>query len=126
MTIQGDALSGAAEPDFALAESIWEPVYRSRDAQEGPLAFREGLLAKAPRHLAALRAAAKAAGWGKPPPKGRARGLAVHESFGSIAAGLALGVLALRTGSFWYGAGLHATIAVFMDLLAGLPRLKGT
>ena len=27
---------------FALAEQIWEPVYRSADAQEGPAAFREG------------------------------------------------------------------------------------
>jgi uncharacterized protein len=40
------------------------------------------------------------------------------EAFGSIAAGLALGVLALRTRSFWYGAFLHGAIAVWMDLLA--------
>ena len=26
---------------FAAAERIWEPVYRSEDAQEGPLAFRD-------------------------------------------------------------------------------------
>ncbi|WP_110207808.1 enoyl-CoA hydratase/isomerase family protein [Nocardioides daejeonensis] len=26
---------------FAAAEEIWEPVYRSRDAQEGPAAFRD-------------------------------------------------------------------------------------
>jgi membrane protease YdiL (CAAX protease family) len=47
------------------------------------------------------------------------------EAYGSIVAGLALGLLALRTGSFWYGAGLHATVAVTMDLFAGLPRLAG-
>jgi enoyl-CoA hydratase/carnithine racemase len=27
---------------FDVAEQIWEPVYRSADAQEGPAAFREG------------------------------------------------------------------------------------
>jgi enoyl-CoA hydratase/carnithine racemase len=27
---------------FRYAEEIWEPVYRSEDAQEGPAAFREG------------------------------------------------------------------------------------
>ena len=26
---------------FAEAERIWEPVYRSADAQEGPAAFRD-------------------------------------------------------------------------------------
>ncbi len=46
------------------------------------------------------------------------------EAYGSVVAGLALGALALRTGSFWYGAGIHAVIAVVMDLAAGLPRLK--
>ena len=29
------------EAAFARAEAIWEPVYRSEDAQEGPRAFRE-------------------------------------------------------------------------------------
>lgn len=28
--------------DYDLAEQIWEPVYRSEDAQEGPSAFRDG------------------------------------------------------------------------------------
>jgi len=27
---------------FAEAERIWDPVYRSEDAQEGPAAFRDG------------------------------------------------------------------------------------
>jgi isoquinoline 1-oxidoreductase beta subunit len=33
--------------------------------------------------------AARQAGWGTPPPPGRARGLALHESFGSIVAQVA-------------------------------------
>jgi isoquinoline 1-oxidoreductase beta subunit len=51
-----------------------------------PLAYRRRLLAKHPRPLAALDLAAAKAGWGAPLPKGRGRGLAVHESFGSIVA----------------------------------------
>jgi isoquinoline 1-oxidoreductase beta subunit len=53
-------------------------------AKREPLEYRRALLAKAPRILAVLNLAAEKAGWGTPPPHGRARGLAVHESFGSI------------------------------------------
>jgi isoquinoline 1-oxidoreductase beta subunit len=58
-------------------------------AQQDPLAYRRARLAKHPRHLAALELAAKRAGWGTPLPKGRFRGLAVHESFGSCVAQVA-------------------------------------
>ena len=44
-----------------------------------PLAFRLALLADAPRHAAVLRLAAEKAGWGTPPPEGRARGIALAE-----------------------------------------------
>ena len=40
------------------------------------------------------------------------------EAYGSIPAALALGVLAVRTGSFWYGAILHVAVAWTMDVLA--------
>ncbi len=53
-------------------------------AKKDPLAYRRELLAKSPRVLAVLDRAAKEAGWGTPLPAGRARGIAVHESFGSI------------------------------------------
>ena len=46
------------------------------------------------------------------------------EALGSIIAGIALGVLALRTRSFWYGALLHGVIAVWMDLLSAWPYLS--
>ncbi|MBI3182064.1 MAG: CPBP family intramembrane metalloprotease [Myxococcales bacterium] len=39
------------------------------------------------------------------------------EALGSVLAGVALGVLALRTRSFWYGALLHGVVAVWMDVL---------
>jgi isoquinoline 1-oxidoreductase subunit beta len=51
-----------------------------------PLALRRALLAQQPRHLAALELAAKQAGWGKPLPKDKARGIAVHESFNTTVA----------------------------------------
>ena len=51
-----------------------------------PVAFRLSLLEGLPRHQAVLQRAAEAAGWGQPLPAGVARGVALHESFGSIVA----------------------------------------
>jgi len=56
------------------------------NAKQDPLAFRRALLRRAPRHLAVLDLAADKAGWGGALPAGRARGLALHESFGSVVA----------------------------------------
>ncbi|MCX2861545.1 xanthine dehydrogenase family protein molybdopterin-binding subunit [Paucibacter sp. PLA-PC-4] len=58
-------------------------------AKTDPLQFRLALLAKKPRHKAVLEAAAAKAGWGKPLAKGRFRGIAVAESFGSYVAEVA-------------------------------------
>ncbi len=51
-----------------------------------PLAYRRKLLAGNTRALAVLNAAATLSGWGSAPAAGHARGIAYHESFGSIAA----------------------------------------
>ena len=62
------------------------------ETRQDPLAFRRALLKDAPRHLAVLNLAADKAQWGKPLPagrEGRARGIALHESFGSIVAQVA-------------------------------------
>jgi uncharacterized protein len=40
------------------------------------------------------------------------------EAFGSIVAGVALGILALRTRSIWYGVLVHGGVAVFMDVIS--------
>jgi isoquinoline 1-oxidoreductase beta subunit len=56
------------------------------ETQQDPLAFRQALLKDAPRYLAVLNLAAEKAGWGTPLPAGQARGIALHESFGSIVA----------------------------------------
>jgi isoquinoline 1-oxidoreductase beta subunit len=58
-------------------------------AGRDPLEFRRKLLAKSPRHLGALNAAAEKAGWGTPLPKGVYRGLAQNCGFGSYAAAVA-------------------------------------
>jgi isoquinoline 1-oxidoreductase beta subunit len=58
-------------------------------AGKDPLDFRRALLKGAPRHLAAVELAAERAGWGTPLPAGRARGIAVHFSFGSYVAEVA-------------------------------------
>ncbi|HSW14752.1 MAG TPA: molybdopterin cofactor-binding domain-containing protein, partial [Solimonas sp.] len=54
-----------------------------------PVAYRRHLLAKHPRHLGVLKLAAEKSGWGGPLPAGCARGIAVHESFGSFLAQVA-------------------------------------
>ena len=59
------------------------------ETQQDPLAFRRALLKDSPRHLAVLNLAAEKAGWGTPLPAGHARGIALHESFGSIVAEVA-------------------------------------
>src|SRR5437773_2352490 len=54
-----------------------------------PFELRRKLLAKSPRDLGVLELAAEKAGWGKPLPAGRARGIAVHASFESYTAQVA-------------------------------------
>jgi isoquinoline 1-oxidoreductase beta subunit len=61
----------------------------ARTAGIDPLEYRRRLLAGHPRHLGVLELAAAKAGWGSPLPAGRARGIAVHESFGSYVAQVA-------------------------------------
>jgi isoquinoline 1-oxidoreductase beta subunit len=60
-------------------------------AGKDPVEFRLALLAKHPRHVGALKLAAEKAGWDKPFAKsgGRGRGVAVHESFGTVVAQVA-------------------------------------
>ena len=58
-------------------------------AKQDPLMFRQQLLKEAPRYLAVLNLAASKANWSSTLPAGRARGIALHESFGSIVAQVA-------------------------------------
>jgi isoquinoline 1-oxidoreductase beta subunit len=61
------------------------------DARQDPIAFRLALLKDMPRHAAVLRLVAEKSGWpgfgaSRTLPAGQARGVALHESFGSIVA----------------------------------------
>ena len=77
---------GNTHTAFAMESMVDELAHA---AGRDPLELRSALLREKPRHLRALRAAAEMAGWGKAAPAGRARGLAMHESFGSIIAQVA-------------------------------------
>jgi isoquinoline 1-oxidoreductase subunit beta len=91
--------------DFAMRNShvpvgVWRSVNHSQNAffKESfvdemafaagvdPYLFRRKLLAKKPRELAVLEAAAKQAGWGASLPSGILRGMALHNSQSSICA----------------------------------------
>jgi isoquinoline 1-oxidoreductase beta subunit len=70
-----------------VVESFIDEV--AHEAGKDPYEFRRNLLAKHPRHYGVLKLAAEKAGWGRPLPKGRGRGIAQHESFGSFVAQVA-------------------------------------
>ncbi len=74
---------GASFQGFAVEAFVDE---LATTAGRDPYQFRHDLLSKAPRHRAVLDLAAQKSGWGTPLPKGRARGIAVMEAFGSILA----------------------------------------
>lgn len=79
---------GATHAAMAMEHTIDQLAGR---AKIDPVEYRRALYtrAKADRHLAALNLAAEKAGWGAPCSDGYARGIAVHESFGSVVANVA-------------------------------------
>lgn len=93
----------AHNPQLGVPTGFWRSVGSSQNAfflecfidelaeaaGKDPVEFRRGLLGASPRHLRALELAAEKAGWGTPLPAGRARGVAVAESFGSTVAEVA-------------------------------------
>jgi isoquinoline 1-oxidoreductase beta subunit len=99
----GAVLVDAAMPEVGLRLGWWRSVYASQNAfpeecfldelaaaaGQDPLAFRLAHLPEASRLRAPLRLAAEKAGWGRPLPSGRGRGIACHTSFGSHVAEVA-------------------------------------
>lgn len=61
----------------------------AREKGQDPVELRRRLLKEQPRHLGVLELCAKKAGWKKPVEAGRARGVAVHASYGSWVAQIA-------------------------------------
>jgi isoquinoline 1-oxidoreductase beta subunit len=92
-----------ANPSLPLSTWFWRSVGSSQNAWmvecfldevaraggKDPLELRRKLLAGKPRHLAVLEKVAAAATWGEPMAEGRARGIAMHESFGAFVAQVA-------------------------------------
>ncbi|MDQ1080638.1 xanthine dehydrogenase family protein molybdopterin-binding subunit [Pseudoroseomonas cervicalis] len=58
-------------------------------AGQDPLAYRRALLRDSPRHLAVLDRVAAMAGWGRPLPPGRGRGIALDAAYESVVAQVA-------------------------------------
>ena len=79
---------GATHTAFAMEHTIDQ---LARKAGKDPVAYRLEMYkrAGADRHTAALQLAADKAGWTTPAPAGWTRGVAVHESFGSVVAQVA-------------------------------------
>ncbi|MCL4865426.1 MAG: xanthine dehydrogenase family protein molybdopterin-binding subunit, partial [Gemmatimonadales bacterium] len=77
---------GSSQNGFIVEGFIDEVAHA---AGKDPFEFRRALLAGHPRHRGVLELAAEKAGWGTPLPAGRARGIAVVESFGSFVAEVA-------------------------------------
>ncbi len=92
-----------AKPDLPVTTHWWRSVGSSQNAYvtecffdelaalggQDPVELRLRYLTEHPRHRRVLEVAAREAGWGTSLPEGRARGVAVHESFRSIVAEVA-------------------------------------
>ncbi len=61
----------------------------AKAAGKDPLEFRRSLMARHPKHLAVLNAAAERGDWGKPLPAGRFRGIAQFMGYASYSAAVA-------------------------------------
>ncbi|MEX0604332.1 MAG: molybdopterin cofactor-binding domain-containing protein [Marinobacter sp.] len=74
---------GHSHNGFAV-ETFMDEVAHSLG--QDPFEFRRRLIAHEPRHLAVLERAAALGNWGDAPASGRARGIALHQSFGTYVA----------------------------------------
>jgi len=77
---------GSTHTAFAAETFIDEAA---EAAGRDPIEFRLSMLEPNSRHATVLKLAAEKAEWAKPPSKGRFRGVAVAESFGSVVAQIA-------------------------------------
>jgi isoquinoline 1-oxidoreductase subunit beta len=90
-------------------------------AGKDPLAYRLALLdpAKSAKHVAALKLAAKRAGWGSKLPPGFARGVAVHETYDTVVAEIAeVSLINGQPRVHRVVAGVHCGLAVNPAIIA--------
>jgi isoquinoline 1-oxidoreductase beta subunit len=109
---------GATHTAMVMEHTIDQLAHK---AGKDPADYRRELYkrAGAQRHIAALDLACQKAGWGQPLPAGTARGLAVHESFGSVVAQVA--EVSLKDGQPKVGrvvTAIDCGVAVAPDLVA--------
>ena len=103
---------GHSHSAFVMETAIDEVA---KELGKDPVQLRRELLKDKPRVLNVLEVAATKSGWGSAPPQGRARGIAVHESFGSVCAQVA--EVSLEDGA----PRVHRVVAVFDCGLAVNP-----
>ncbi len=72
---------GSSQNAFAVESFIDELAHASN---RDPLEYRRALLQDRPDFLSVLDALADKGDWGRPTPRGVGRGVAIHESFGTI------------------------------------------
>jgi len=91
------------KPDVDIPVTYWRSVGYSQNCYflesfldemavaggKDPVELRRRLLAKSPRYLAVMELAAEKAGWGKPLPAGRGRGIGIVNNIGSFNASVA-------------------------------------
>lgn len=77
---------GHSHTAFAMESLVDELAHATG---KDPVEYRRGLLANHARHLGVLDLVAEKSGWGGALEEGRARGVALHESFGSYVAQVA-------------------------------------
>jgi isoquinoline 1-oxidoreductase subunit beta len=85
-------------PNAFIVECFTDEVARA--AGKDPVEFRMPLLANEPRAQRVLKTVAEKAGWGKPMPKGKGRGIAQHKCFGTYTATVADVTVNEATGAF--------------------------
>ena len=89
---------GSSQNAFVVESFIDE---LAASAGEDPYRYRRRLLHKRPDFQRVLDAAAQKAGWDAKLPQGRGRGIAIHQSFGTIVAQVADVTVGRRVTSMW-------------------------
>ena len=117
VTVQWWRSVGSTHTAYAT-EAFLDEVARA--TKQDPVELRRSLLAKHPHHLEALNLAVEKAGWTTPLAKGKARGVAVHECFGTVVAQV-VEVAQVAPGKFKVErvvCGVHCGIALNPNIIA--------